>query len=128
MFKNCKSLIYLNLISFHLSDSVNMDNALDSLSSYIIVCANDEKIKSILSQKGINNDCSNSCFKPNIKLDIVNNTCKESCLDYGYKYELNNLCYNECPEGSYISSDDELFRNNYENISNFLIKILKDII
>ena len=117
MFKNCKSLIYLNLISFHLSDSVSMDNAFDSLSSYIKVCANDENIKNILSQKGINNDCFNSCFKPNIKLDIVNNTCRESCLDYGYKYEFNNICYNECPEGSYFLSDDELFRNNYENIS-----------
>ena len=122
MFKECRALIYLNLNTFQLSDRTCIDNAFDFISSYVKICANDKKIKNILSQKGIYNDCSDICFKSNIKLDIVHNACIESCLDNGYKYELDNICYNECPEGSFPSSDKESDNNNFKNISKCYVK------
>ena len=118
MFNKCRSLIYLNLISFHLSDRISMNDAFKDISSYVKICANDEKIKTILSQKGIYNDCSDICFKSNIKIDVVNNKCIDSCYENRYKYKFNNICYNECPEGSFPLSDKELDNNNFENFKN----------
>ena len=49
---------------------------------------------------------------------MVNNKCIDSCYENGYKYELDNICYNECPEGSFPLSDKELDNNNFENFKN----------
>ena len=122
MFYKCQSLIYLNLNSFHLSDGINTYNAFNFISSLVKICANDEKIKTILSQKGIYNNCSDICFKPNIKLDIINNKCINSCLENGNKYELDNICYKVCPEGSFPSPVKELDNNNFENIAKCYVK------
>ena len=115
MFNNCNSLFYLNLKSFNFVNSIILNSAFDGISSTVKICSNDEKINNILSQKDIYNDCSDKCFKPNIKIDIQNNKCIESCSVSGYQFELNNICYNSCPEGSFLSSEDELVNNN-ENI------------
>ena len=63
------------------------------------------------------------CFTPNIKIDINNKQCIESCLNNKYEYELNNICYNECPKDSFPLSDDELDNNNSENIKKCYDKI-----
>ena len=115
MFNKCGSLIYLNLKSFVMNNSVNFDSIFKKISRYIKVCAEDEKLKDILSESVINSSCSDLCFKKDIKLDIINNSCIESCLINGYKYELNNICYHECPEGSFLLFEDEL-DNHYESV------------
>ena len=113
MFANCLSLIYLNLNSFNLSISINMNNAFNGISPNVKICTNDEKIITTLSQKNINIDCSNICFKSNIHIDILNNKCIDSCLNNDFIYELNKICYNKCPGGSFILSDDELDNKNF---------------
>ena len=116
MFYNCQSLIYLNLNSFHLSDTLNMDKMFGSIPPYIKICANDGKMKNILSLNGLNSECSDKCFTPTIKIDVERKQCIESCLNNEYEYELNNICYHECPKNSFFILDDELDNNNFENI------------
>ena len=128
MFANCLSLIYLNLNSFNLSISINMNNAFNGISPNVKICTNDEKIITTLSQKNINIDCSNICFKSNIHIDILNNKCIDSCLNNDFIYELNKICYNKCPGGSFILSDDELDNKNFTKKRNVMIKLPKDII
>ena len=105
MFKYCKSLIYLNIYSFDLYDSVKKDDIFSGMSSYTKYCANNDNTKKILSEYNKTSDCSDTCFKNNIKIDLINNKCVLSCINN--EYEDNNICYNECPEGSYIIFKDE---------------------
>ena len=46
-------------------------------------------------------------------IDINKSECIHSCKNQGYNYECNNICYNECPEGSYVILKDI---NNKTNI------------
>ena len=121
MFSSCQSLIYLNLNSFHLSNAVNMDYAFDSISSYVKICTYDKNINIILLQKGKRSDCSNICFEPNIKIDIVNNKCIKSFLKRLNNNEVSDINLNENQESSSIftdeKSDDNVFvskTNNYD--------------
>jgi len=90
MFYDCQSLIYLNLNSFYLNNSVKMDLIFNFISPYVKICANDEIILNKLSKYSKSSDCSDICFKPNIKIDTKNKKCIESCLNNKYEYELNN--------------------------------------
>ena len=44
LFKDCSSLIYLNLISFKLSSLKNKDDVFGGISSYVKFCINDEHL------------------------------------------------------------------------------------
>ena len=107
MFYDCNSLIFLNLISFQMSDLINSDN---TFQYYLPLnpkyCTNDEYTQNLLSDINKISNCSDKCFNENIKIDIINNTCIESCIINGYHYELNNICYSECPEDSYLKYCD----------------------
>ena len=103
MFIHCRSLIYLNLKSFKLKNSVNKNYVFNYISSYVKYCIEDSETKNFL---GIQSDCSNDCFKENMKIDIENKICIDSCLKNGYKYEYNNICLNECPSGTYYTFCD----------------------
>ena len=95
MFNGCSSLIYLNLKSFKLNNSVNKANAFQYISSYVTYCIEDHATKDFLTE--ITSDCSNDCFKDNVIIDFNNKKCTGTCS----KYICNNICYNECPEGTY---------------------------
>ena len=125
IFSSCQSLIYLNLKSFHLSNSVNVDYSFESISSYVKICAYDENIKNILLQNGKSSDCSDICFEPNIKIDIINNKCIKSYLNRRNDNNEINKGHNniviENPESSFLLPDDNNFENNekyYDNNKN----------
>ena len=80
MLSGCNSLIYLNLKSFKLEDSVNKNYAFDGISPYVKYCIEDSETKNFL---GIESDCSNDCFKENIIIDIENKKCIP-CVENGY--------------------------------------------
>ena len=75
---------------------------------YLKICIHDDNTKSRLQpsiQSKIN--CSHECFINNdIKIDLRTNSCISSCNESSYKYELNNLCYEKCPNTSFLSSDN----------------------
>ena len=136
MFYNCKSLIYLNLGSFHLINSVKKDNSFFNISTFGQYCIKDSTILNYVSSK-LTSDCSNACFQKNIKIDIINDICIKSCLNK--KYEKNNVCLNECrldsyplfngekdnimdiicsnslPQGYYFDSNDNIYKKCYIN-------------
>ena len=94
----------MNLKSFKLKNTVNKDNAFPESSLNIKYCIEDSETKNFL--KEIKSDCSNDCFKENIKIDIENKICIDSCLKNGYKYEYNNICFNECPKDTFYKFSD----------------------
>ena len=95
MFKSCSSLIYLNLKSFKLSGDVEKTGVFESLNSNVAYCIEEENTKNSFDDTNIN--CSNDCFKDNIKIDLENNRYTKNCTNYQYK----NICEKECPEGTY---------------------------
>ena len=105
IFKDCNSLIYLNLDSFKLNNDIYVGNIFEGISHNFITCINDQRI---IIENNIHSNCSDSCFDKDIKLDIINNECIKTCNENGYNYELNNICYNECPNGTHISTQNNL--------------------
>ena len=88
MFSECKSLIYLNLFSFKLNNTVNKTNFNNKINSNVKYCINDNDTKTFLLESNKISDCSEPCFqKNNKKVDIFNNTCIESCINNGFDYE-----------------------------------------
>ena len=71
MFQNLSSLIFLNLYSFEINDETILNNAVKLLKNNVKFCANKNNMKNFLSENGKINDCTNICFKKNIKIDIL---------------------------------------------------------
>ena len=133
LFYNCKSLIYLNLASFEETNEVSIDNIFFNISSSLIYCIDSSKspkIYNILYQKNMLNKCDNDCFTGKTKLITEEKKCVDNCLSYNskYKYELNNVCYEDDPfrpqdnEGNRIdaneNNDDEESQENQNNNDN----------
>ena len=76
-FREFKSLIYINLNSFEINDKTNINNVFKNFAKNAQYCINDVKLKNIMinSNNNYNSNCSNICFKENIKLDINSNEC-----------------------------------------------------
>ena len=50
---------------------------------------------------GSRNDCSDVCFRRNIKICLGQNTCIDNCNRCSNKYEYYNICFYKCPENTY---------------------------
>jgi len=109
IFKNMASLIFLNIYSFEINNKTNLSNSFALLKNN---CANEYNMKNYLLSLNLSNNCSDICFKKNIKIDIIDKECINSCKDNNYKYECNNICYNECPNGSHIIIKDIKNKDN----------------
>ena len=116
MFNGCSSLKYLNLKSCKFKNSINVDNIFMDIPSSVKCCIEDQTSKDKLPKNKVIFNCSDDCFKGNIKIDLENFSCIESCSNSQNKYEYNNYCYNECPKGTLINN--ELCEDNICNINN----------
>ena len=131
MFENCKSLIFLNLKSFKLPSNVEKTNSFKGISTFGQYCIQDSTLLNYLSGK-IKSNCTHECFQKSIKIDINNNRCINSCINK--KYEINNICHNECPldsyplfyeeeihcsnslpQGYYFDNNDKMYKKCFEN-------------
>ena len=104
MFQYLNFLKYLNIYNLKISEeSINMNEMLYKIKSFSKISSNTK----ICIKNYSNLDCSDTCFEKNIKLEYNNNyKCLKSCD----KYEYNNICYEKCPEDTYILYSD----NNYD--------------
>ena len=110
MFNRCSSLISLNLNNFDTSLVTDMNYIFYECNSILIYCINEKNknsISSLLSNS--TNDCNSSCFA-NLEYKLIKE--KRKCIvdcynDDKYIYEYNNICYNLCPEGTSISSNNK---------------------
>ena len=112
MFRNCNSLLFLDLHNFIIS-SANINNIFNNINinNNLIFCINERNnpnISSYLNSNYLNyyNNCSDICFNKTIKIKInENNTCSFDCInDEVYKYEYKNICYKSCPNGTHNST------------------------
>ena len=111
-FRNLSSLIYLNINSLEINDNTETEESFDLINPNVIICSNESRMKNYLSSnnltKNLINNCSDICFKKNIKLDIVNNECIFECKNNGYNYSYNNICYKECPNGTICNEEGNI--------------------
>ena len=98
MFDSCE-LVYLNMKSFKIIGT-NVKNTNTAPKELEYFCVDDTTIKDILAIHYTHFNCSNICFEENIKIDQNQKKCIKSCSDNNFLYEYNNICMNECPEGT----------------------------
>ena len=127
MFDSFSSLVLLNLINFNTLKvpEYQCSSMFSGVNGNLIYCADESKItneiKSLLN-KYVNN-CTHICLlNPQSKYIIEKNECIDDCSkDTNYSYEYNNNCFMSCPNGTYISSnndylcEDDLICANYYN-------------
>ena len=103
MFGKCNSLIYLNILSFQKNESINKDYIYYEINPNVILCSNLD-----FSDNNINNNCEHACFKESSKIIFDIKECTNNCRSTnGYRYEYNNICYEECPENTHKSLKNE---------------------
>ena len=109
MFENCLSLISLDLASFDnkmlLKDISGMfRNSYQNL----ILRVNTDNISIIHDYyPNFRININSSCFLDNHKIIKEKKDCIERCeYDNTYRYEYNNFCVIECPNGSFILKDN----------------------
>ena len=142
MFYNCSSLIAINLNNFNTSSLTIMNKMFDYCSEYLIYCINSSSLKGEISSQlsNFNNNCSNACFLEHHLIIAEERKCIVVCNYGNYKYEYNNICYETCPNGTYISqtnnnkcldliNQDENYTNytNYIESPNFIINFTEYI-
>jgi surface protein len=152
MFLGCSSLISLNLSHFDISLPNYIYNLFDDCNKNVITCIDEEKQPLMINllnslNENYTNNCSNICFtQSNNKFIKEKSICITECFYDGiYKYEYNNICYENCPNNTHISSDyhhcedDEIYLNelvpnwnvyeffNGQDKTNFLNSTIEDI-
>ena len=133
MFNNCKSLIFLDLSSFKKYPPYEnyRKDMFVGCNKNLIYCINNQSIPSITSDLSYFNtahDCSNICFNKSKKLIIEKNICILNCFeDDTYKFEFNGICYKECPNGTYNSSN-YLCKKKIETINSDINEISNETI
>ena len=120
-FSYLPKLISLNLNNFDFSKVTFMRYLLYDYNPNMILCLDktevSNKVAEIIEPFINKSDCNNTCFtNPEHKIIVEKNICIDECyLDSEYNYEYNNLCYKECPNGtfniSYFRCVDFLYCN-----------------
>ena len=109
MFSNCNSLLSLNLTNFNTSLTPSINNMFYNCNENLTYCIDDKKEYSFSTllleyTKDCNYICSNFYNYRFIKdkVQYINNCTN----DEKYIFEYNNICYEECPIGTYNNSND----------------------
>ena len=132
VFVQCRSLIYINLYSLKIRNNTNMnkEGIFDSTPSNLKICINDQETQNILSSSGKVFNCSDIYFNNNIKIDLKQNICVANCKENENKYELNNYCYEKCPNTSYLIKNNDYLCLNKNSDNNYFFdandKIFKE--
>ena len=114
IFKGCKSLKILNVYSFIGSNKLNLEDIFNDILDNLIYCIQDnsqiENINSLIKQKNAVNNCSKVCDYNKKKLNSENGMCVDNCTNIATtRYEFDNICYSDCPEGTKSSFLNEFY-------------------
>ena len=99
MFEFDNSLEFINLYSIRIKNNMKPS----FISENLIICINDIETLNFLQINKNNNDCSKFCFDKGLKINLKYNICVLYCSEGEYKYEYNNICYEKCPNKTFIS-------------------------
>ena len=106
MFSYCRNLTYLNIYSYELKNISDLDNMFADHSN-IKYCFKYLDFQYYSFDKDRILNCSDICFKPNIKIVNTSNKCVESCNETNSKYEYFNICFDKCPNGTFGTEYNE---------------------
>ena len=114
LFKNCQKLEYINLNNFiEGRQIIKTQNFFDKVPNNVTYCIKNEDKESFIFQELNNktctiNDCSDD-WNTKQKLEITEKKkCVYNCSeDQQYKYQFKNKCYENCPNGTILSSDNK---------------------
>ena len=108
MFLNCNNLQYINISNF----KGNNNNLFEGILENITYCFNSDNelsafIEELKNKKCSINDCSDDWKIKTKKVIAGKDMCVYECSTEGdYRYEFNKTCYNDCPEGTYLSNEN----------------------
>ena len=112
IFINCNNLQFINFSNYIGINDLNESFLFKSIPENITYCFKGENeipkfIQQLKDKKCSINDCSDNWKIKEKKIIIEKDMCVYNCSeDNEYKYEFKNKCYNNCPEGTYLSSDN----------------------
>jgi hypothetical protein len=89
------------------------------------ICINNIETQNLLQINKNKNDCSKFCFDKGLKIDLKYNICVLYCSEGEYKYEYNNICYEKCPNKTFISKKNEFLCVDTEDNDDYEI-LLED--
>jgi len=134
MFSNCNNLQYINMSNFTGIKNKNDSDLFNGVPENITYCFNNENeidqlIEKLKFKKCSINDCSNDWKIKERKIIEEKSVCVYDCSeDEIYRYEFKKKCYNNCPEGTYLSNKNNKciiicgeylpFEKNEECVSN----------
>ena len=109
-FANDLSLVYINFKSLTIKENTISSSMFFNISENLVICIQDNYSKYKLSEliPSLKINCLHECFNnSNMKVNLQNGRCINNCKESGNKYELNNLCYEICPNTSFLSNYNE---------------------
>ena len=88
---------------------LNTSYIFSGCSDKLILCCEKESESKLIKDKILINNCSDTCFSDTKKIITELSKCVEDCnIDNNeYKYEYNNKCFKECPNGTISSLYDK---------------------
>ena len=106
MFHNCKSLLSLNLSNFNSTKVITYNDMFKNTNENLKICIDDNKFYNYNNSfSHLNIDCNYNCFYEHKYIE-VKKECIDNCAnDEQYNLEYNNICYDECPNGTFKSND-----------------------
>ena len=135
MFNGCSELNYVNINNFH--DINGAGQMFEGVKDNLVFCIGDESqalniTNTLISKNCKILDCSEN-YKDNQKKLIMkegnNKTCLDKCYyDNVYKYELNNECYETCPEEYAPNNETFKCEKMCQLIINFITKNDKECV
>ena len=108
VFTNCNNLKYINISNYIGNNILSDKNFFEGVPENVTYCFNEENEipPQIKNKKCSINDCSNNWEKKQKKLVDGTDICVYDCSDAEYKYEFKKTCFNDCPEGTYLSIEN----------------------
>ena len=130
LFYNCTSLNYLNLTNFY-TLSYPPNDMFWNCSPKLVYCIDEQKEYQIQSQlQNFIKSCVYICIIYNSKKYIIeDNFCIDNCsTEIMYKYDYNNICYESCPNNTYLAKDKytciSIIKNKNNNSTFIIIGII----
>ena len=131
MLRSCENLEFINISNYNNEKkSIKNNNIFIDTPETLVYCINNindninfQSIKSELISKSCSiEDCSQNWKEKSKKIVLEKNKCLKNCFeDDKYKYEYENICYTNCPNGTsiiakYLCEKDNIQREDYIKI------------
>ena len=122
LFYQTKTLKFLNLSSFTIYNTTQINNFLGNTNATIILCYNESKMPEnfIAKVSSFTNSCLKLCIMNSMKYILATEMCVDNCYsETVYKYEYQGICYSECPIRTQLKTDSAYLCEDCPNFYNY---------